>query len=1069
MKTKTAFLLVLFLSFPLWGQLQVTSPSSSETVASAREYASESFQDPWDMDKVKDLGWFTYDAQGNWNFWNFTGGRFVGSSTSSDPVVWLLDTGAPGSALLGKIGTNHPIDGDTFKVLAFRMKVDHQSFGQVFWSKNTIYAEHGGGISCTPGFVVRPGWRVYVVNVPSLGVSIPNQAGSWEGALDSLRFDPANYSSGENVEIDWVRLLEDTPSLYRNITWTGYAGGVDIYLDDDTDPSNGNLGLAAENVSGGSFSLYVGALAPGEYRVAMRASGTGNALVYAPGSYRVNDLPLLSFTSPSPEGSGDDFATVQLADPWDMDKLADVDYMVRVNNPSVTTGNFRDEAGSPLNNLRVLTGTSAAAPAGTAGDPVVYPLLWYNGGRGETHKINSDRYRILSLRMGLPGQRDLVNGSVVRIVWKGSTESVENVSQDVLVNSLAGTPVIDTIIADMKSLPLEDGAGSPSHSGWTGLIDGFRVDPHEFSDPLAFYLQDVKLSAFERADLSYRIAWNFTNGTGTPTLSLSFSSSKTGPWTPIASSLNPTSGEYLWDTSGVAQGTYYLKAEFGDGLNTNSTLSPWPVVVDHGLPPPEIALSRSALTFGSKGSAFTDPQSFTVSNSGEGTLSWTALDNQSWLSLTPVSGTGSANITVSVNPSGLSAGTYTGTITVSDPAASNSPRTVTVTLHVYASAAAGKPYGVFDTPGTGTTVRSSIPVTGWALDDLQVDTVKIYREDGASLAYVADALFIDGSRPDVEAAYPGVPLNSRGGWGVMLLTNFLPYGDGVYKIHALAVDKEGNTTDLGTKTITVDNAHAAEPFGAIDTPVQGGVASGTGYVNFGWVLTPTPYSIPTDGHTLNVWVDGAPLGHPVYNNYRQDIADLFPGYLNSNGAVGYYFLNTTGYANGLHTIAWSAVDDGGRETGVGSRYFLISNLSAGVNPWPGAPLAGTPSQTLPDRTSLFVSKGWSEAEEGEELSSEGDGTFLLKMAFGERIAVKLGEGSWRGYLRVGEEFRPLPVGSTLRGGSFFWQPGPGFRGEFNLFFHSSSGFSRLLKVRLLPKGTRETTAVDGREERVASR
>ena len=158
----------------------------------------------------------------------------------------------------------------------------------------------------------------------------------------------------------------------------------------------------------------------------------------------------LQVTSPSSSetvASAREYASESFQDPWDMDKLADVDYMVRVNNPSVTTGNFRDEAGNPLNNLRVLTGTSAAAPAGTAGDPVVYPLLWYNGGRGETHKINSDRYRILSLRMGLPGQRDLVNGSVVRIVWKGSTESVENVSQDVLVNSLAGTPVIDTIIA----------------------------------------------------------------------------------------------------------------------------------------------------------------------------------------------------------------------------------------------------------------------------------------------------------------------------------------------------------------------------------------------------------------------------------------------------------------------------------------------------------------------------------------------------------------------------------------------------------------------------------------------
>ena len=46
-------------------------------------------------------------------------------------------------------------------------------------------------------------------------------------------------------------------------------------------------------------------------------------------------------------------------------------------------------------------------------------------------------------------------------------------------------------------------------------------------------------------------------------------------------------------------------------------------------------------------------------------------------------------------------------------------------------------------------------------------------------------------------------------------------------------------------------------------------------------------------------------GHPVYNNNRSDIATLFPGYANSNGAIGYYMLNTTSLANGTHTIAWT--------------------------------------------------------------------------------------------------------------------------------------------------------------------
>ena len=273
----------------------------------------------------------------------------------------------------------------------------------------------------------------------------------------------------------------------------------------------------------------------------------------------------------------------------------------------------------------------------------------------------------------------------------------------------------------------------------------------------------------------------------------------------------------------------------------------------------------------------------------------------------------------------------------------------------------------------------------------------------------------------------------------MLLTNFLPYGDGVYKIHALAVDKEGNTTDLGTKTITVDNAHAAEPFGAIDTPAQGEAVSGKGYVNFGWALTPSPYLVPTDGHTINVWVDGAPLGHPVYNNYRQDIADLFPGYGNSNGAVGYFFLDTTKYADGLHSIAWSVVDDGGRETGVGSRYFRIQNaLSPGAR-WVSSPVQ-VASGSFRRGATARIFRGYRPVEAAGRR--EPDGGLRIGVGINEPLRLELGTpGTYSGRQRVGDEFRPLPVGSRLDSerGLFTWLPGPGFLGEYRLEFLSSRG------------------------------
>jgi hypothetical protein len=100
--------------------------------------------------------------------------------------------------------------------------------------------------------------------------------------------------------------------------------------------------------------------------------------------------------------------------------------------------------------------------------------------------------------------------------------------------------------------------------------------------------------------------------------------------------------------------------------------------------------------------------------------------------------------------------------------------------------------------------------------------------------------------------------------------------------------------------------------------------SGT-IVNFGWALTPNPNTIPLDGSIMDVYVDSIVVGHPVYNNFRSDIASFFPGYANSNGAVGYFMLDTTTLTNGVHTIAWVVRDSAGNASGIGSRYFTVVN------------------------------------------------------------------------------------------------------------------------------------------------
>lgn len=536
---------------------------------------------------------------------------------------------------------------------------------------------------------------------------------------------------------------------------------------------------------------------------------------------------------------------------------------------------------------------------------------------------------------------------------------------------------------------------------------------------------------------THAITWT-SSGT-IANVKIEFSSNNGSSWSTVASSTTNT-GNFNWLVPSATPSTFCLiriSSTTDTGITDSSDAVFTITNVISGI---TIQLNRAALLFSAvNGSTVTPAQQVFIGSSGTGTLSWSASSDRSWLSVTPISGTGNGSITVSVNPTGLSIGTYSGTITVSDDHAANSPQTIAVTVNNLSGSSS--PFGIFETPTEGATVRSSIAVTGWVLDDVGVDAVYIKRApvsgEENTPVYIGQAIFVEGMRPDVELTYPDYPKNYLAGWGYMLLTNFLPNGgNGSFTLYAVAVDEEGNEVILGTKTITVDNAHAVKPFGAIDTPTQGGLASGRAFLNWGWALTPLPNTIPSNGSTINVWVDGVNLGSPTYNLYREDISTLFPGYNNSGGAVGYFYLNTTGYTNGVHSIQWTVTDNAGNTDGIGSRYMTIFN--SGSSRVASQAMDASSVLTNDVLESLTYRTGFNTHGEPLTLVADEKGVRKITLKELEHVEIFFPENSVeiQGYRLSPTGLKPLPVGSTVVNDkrTFYWSPGPGFLGRYRLVF-----------------------------------
>ncbi len=179
---------------------------------------------------------------------------------------------------------------------------------------------------------------------------------------------------------------------------------------------------------------------------------------------------------------------------------------------------------------------------------------------------------------------------------------------------------------------------------------------------------------------------NVTNA-GTGTMNWTATASPSVGWMSISNGSGTNNGSFTanFNVTGLTAGNTYTTtiqvAATGAG-NTPQTINVSVKVVSNASP--IISLSPTSLSYSMAPTDSPLGQNVTVTNSGLGTLNWTAAvqGSVSWLTLTNASGTSGQAFTATVNPSGMTLGTYTATIQVSASGASNSPQNVSVSLLV---------------------------------------------------------------------------------------------------------------------------------------------------------------------------------------------------------------------------------------------------------------------------------------------------------------------------------------------------------------------------------------------------
>ena len=192
----------------------------------------------------------------------------------------------------------------------------------------------------------------------------------------------------------------------------------------------------------------------------------------------------------------------------------------------------------------------------------------------------------------------------------------------------------------------------------------------------------VAPTAIERStNVNSNATWTETilvtnSGTG----QLNWTASNEKPWLTLGTSSGTGNGAIsaTINSSGLAGGTYRDEIVI---TASGATGSPARVSVTVSVFAPGLAVSPGSVRDTvPTGSTTRETHTLHVTNSGTGSVTWSATKSQPWVTLSKASGGAPDDVTVTVDPTGLPPGTQTDTVLFTSPEATNGPVKVPVEL-----------------------------------------------------------------------------------------------------------------------------------------------------------------------------------------------------------------------------------------------------------------------------------------------------------------------------------------------------------------------------------------------------
>jgi hypothetical protein len=197
--------------------------------------------------------------------------------------------------------------------------------------------------------------------------------------------------------------------------------------------------------------------------------------------------------------------------------------------------------------------------------------------------IDASEYRNACLMMMLDRDYDLGLGSVTKYFYQKTSGDVEEFDAFATIFDRWKDNRWYEYCADLSTFPREDGQVT-----WGGILDGFRIDPHEFHEAICcdntgnpfgppisatYYYDYLKLRKDDESRGKFTLVYHISDtDTPNPTIRWFYSTVKgaTSGGNEIPTSKLTCEGKIcVWDTTGITPGTYYVYATASDGASTS--------------------------------------------------------------------------------------------------------------------------------------------------------------------------------------------------------------------------------------------------------------------------------------------------------------------------------------------------------------------------------------------------------------------------------------------------------------------------------------------------------------------